>query len=112
VTEIAGDGVDAGLMQTYYEAWKDPNAYAVSHVGWGMNPGARWDAMAMYDKGQINGTELRAFAGNFLFSTGGNEFADRYTACHFDIPMRNCTVTLDNTVVVDEGRLMPPLIAA
>ena len=77
VVDIAGDGLDAELMRSYFAAWGDKDAYAVSHVGWGMNPGARWDAMTMYDKNDFNGTELRAFAGNFLYSTGANEVAGR-----------------------------------
>ena len=67
-TRIDGDGVDAELMRGYFAAWGDREAYAVSHVGWGMNPAARWDAMTFYDKRDFNGTELRAFAGNFLYS--------------------------------------------
>jgi len=106
VVAIEGDGLDAQLMRTYYEGWDDPNAYAVSHVGWGLNPGARWDALTMYDKGDINCTEMRAIAGSFLFSTGANEFADRFTNCHFDLPMRNCDVTIDGTTVVASGRLV------
>ena len=105
ITDIAGDGLDAELMSSYLEAWDDPDAYAVSHVGWGMNPAARWDALTMYDRSQLNGTELRAFAGNFLYSTGANETAGRHTLGHFDLPMRNCTITLDGTTVVDRGRL-------
>ena len=60
-----------------------------------MNLDARPEAMMMYDRQQINGTELRAFAGNFLYSTGANETAKRFTACHFDFPMRECTVELE-----------------
>jgi 2,5-dihydroxypyridine 5,6-dioxygenase len=80
VVDIAGHGLDAELMRSYFAAWGDRDAYAVSHAGWGMNPGARWDAMAMYDKNDFNGTELRAFAGNFLYSTGANEVAGRRNA--------------------------------
>ena len=105
ITDISGDGLDAELMSSYLEAWDDPDAYAVSHVGWGMNPAARWDALTMYDRTQLNGTELRAFAGNFLYSTGANEVAGRHTLGHFDLPMRNCTITLDGTTVVNRGRL-------
>lgn len=103
-----GGGIlgDAQLMRTYYEGWDDPNAYAVSYVGWGLNPGARWDSLTMYDKDGINGTETRAVAGSFLFSTGANEFADRFNSCHFDLPMRNCTVTIDDVTVIDGGRLV------
>jgi 2,5-dihydroxypyridine 5,6-dioxygenase len=61
--------------------------------------------MALLDKRDFNGTELRAFAGNFLYSTGANEVAGRYTLGHFDLPMRHCTVTLDAEVVVRDGQL-------
>lgn len=109
VVKIEGSGLDAQLLRSYYEGWNDPNAYTISHVGWGVNPGARWDALTMYDKGDVNGTELRAIAGSFLISTGANEFAGRYTGCHFDLPMRNCDVFVDDTQVIAAGTLLPPL---
>ena len=104
VTGIEGEGTDAELMRRYFAAWGDAQAYATSHVGWGLNERARYEALAMYDRGDTNGTEIRAFAGNFLFSTGANEFAKRFTLGHFDLPVRNCTITLDGAVVVDAGR--------
>jgi 2,5-dihydroxypyridine 5,6-dioxygenase len=106
IVGIEGDHVDADLMRGYLAAWGDPDAYAVSHVGWGLNRGARWDAMLFHDKADFNGTELRAFAGNFLYSTGANEVAGRHTAGHFDLPMRHCTVRLDGRTVVDQGELV------
>lgn len=106
ITAIEGEGVDARLMRDTLSAWGDPNAYAVSHVGWGLNPAARWDALTMMDKADTNGTELRAVAGNFLFSTGANEFAGRFTEGHFDLPMMGCTIALDGTPVVEYGRLL------
>ena len=81
-------------------------AYAVSHIGWGLNRRARWDAMHFYDKADFNGTELRAFAGNFLYSTGANEVAGRHTLGHFDLPLRGCTVSLDGVRVVEDGVLL------
>ncbi len=109
ITSIEGEGTDAELMRRYLAAFSPPggdrSAYAVSHVGWGMNHAARYEALAMYDQRDTNGTELRAFAGNFLFSTGANEFAGRFTEGHFDIPVRNCTITLDGTPVVVAGEL-------
>lgn len=109
VTDIGGRHLDAELMRSYFAAWGDRAAYAVSHVGWGMNPSARWDAMAFYDKNDFNGTELRAFAGNFLYSTGANEVAGRHTLGHFDLPLRGCTVALDDLVVVKQGVLQGEL---
>ena len=106
VTAIEGNGLDAELMRSYIAAWGDREAYAVSHVGYGLNPAARWDSMALYDKRDFNGTELRAFAGNFLYSTGANEVAGRHTLGHFDLPLRQCTVQLDGTPVIESGRLL------
>jgi 2,5-dihydroxypyridine 5,6-dioxygenase len=105
VTKIEGEGPDADMMRGYFAAWGDKNAYAVSHVGFGMNPAARYEALAMYDMRDTNGTELRALPGNFLFSTGANEFAGRHTAGHFDIPVMKTTITVDTTVVVKAGVL-------
>ena len=103
ITEIQGDGTDARLMKAYLEGFDDPLAYATSHVGWGLNPLARYEALTMYDKADLNGTELRALAGNFLYSTGANEFAGRFTEGHFDLPMMGCTIALDGTVMVRDG---------
>jgi 2,5-dihydroxypyridine 5,6-dioxygenase len=106
VTNIEGRSLDAELMRDYFAAWGDREAYAVSHVGWGMNTRARWDAIAMYDKRDVNGTEQRAFAGNFLYSTGANEVAGRHTLGHFDLPFRHCTIELDGKAVVKDGKLV------
>ena len=106
---IEGEGVDAELMRGYIAGWGERDAYAVSHVGWGMNRQARWDALAFYDKRDCNGTELRAFAGNFLYSTGANEVAGRHTLGHFDLPLRGCSIALDDQVVVRDGALQGEL---
>jgi 2,5-dihydroxypyridine 5,6-dioxygenase len=90
-------------MRRYLAGWGDREAYAVSHVGFGLNRRARYEALAMYDRRDTNGTELRAVAGNFLFSTGANEFAGRYTAGHFDLPVMKTTIEVDGLVVVREG---------
>ena len=104
VTRIEGEGADAEMMRSYLAAWGDREAYAVSHVGFGLNRKARYEALAMYDRRDTNGTELRAVAGNFLFSTGANEFAGRYTAGHFDIPVMRTTIAVDGTEVVARRR--------
>lgn len=106
VTSIRGDGADAKLMQAYLDGFGDPGAFATSHVGWGLNPAARWEALTTYDRAHINATELRAVAGNFLYSTGANEFADRFTAAHLDLPMMGCSISLDGTTVVENGVLV------
>lgn len=112
ITAIDGPGFDAELFASYLAAFGEREAYATSHVGWGMNTHARWDALPLTDKSQTNGTELRAFAGNFLYSTGANEVAGRFCRGHFDLPMRHCTVALDGRPVVVDGHLVPELSPA
>jgi 2,5-dihydroxypyridine 5,6-dioxygenase len=107
ITDIDGDGVDAQLFRSYLESFGDRASYATSHVGWGMNESARWETVELYDRRETWGTEARALAGNFLYSTGANEIAGRFTAGHFDLPMRHCTVTLDGVAVVERGALVP-----
>ncbi len=109
VTSIKGDGIDALHLREYMDAWGDKNAFGMSHVGWGMNPAAKWVSAAMYDKHDMQAVEFRAVAGSFLWSTGANQYAGRYTLGHFDLPMRNCTIALDGRVVVKEGVLQGEL---
>ncbi len=105
VVDVKGKGTDAALMREYFAGFGEREAYATSHVGWGLNQAARYEALTMYDRRDTNCTELRTLAGNFLYSTGANEFAGRFTRGHFDLPMMGCDITLDDTCVVDGGRL-------
>ena len=110
VTAIKGDGLDALQFRDYLEAWEDQNAYGLSHVGWGMNPRAKWVSGALYDKRDMQAVEFRAWAGNFLWSIGANQYADRFTEGHFDLPMRNCTISLDGKIIVEKGMLKGDLV--
>jgi acyl-CoA synthetase (AMP-forming)/AMP-acid ligase II len=65
--------------------------------------------MAFYDKRDCNGTELRAFAGNFLYSTGANEVAGRHTLGHFDLSMGVCTIRLDDRQCLTSDAVMQHL---
>jgi len=106
VTRIEG-GMDAQLLVDYMASFGDPEAYAISHIGWGLQPRARWSTLDLYDKEPTVAQDARAFAGNFLFSLGPNNEAggSRTTACHIDIPVRRCTIRLDNQEVVIRGRV-------
>ncbi len=112
VVEIEG-GLDAKLMRDWLDSHKsgpdvrDP--FAVSHLGWGLNPQALWYGMALNgDSPERSRAAARTFPGNFLFSTGPNSEGGgtRRTRGHYDVPMRDCSVILDNELVIDEGRLV------
>jgi len=112
ITRIDG-GIDAKLMRDWLEdgreGEKDRDPYAVSHLGWGMNPQALWYGIALHgDAPERHRAAARTFPGNFLFSTGPNTQGGgkRDTRGHYDVPMRDCTVELDGRVVIDQGRIV------
>lgn len=114
VVKIEG-GLDAKLMSDWLEDNKaspdDMDPYAVSHLGWGMNPQARWYGIALNgDAPERSRAAARVFPGNFLFSTGPNTQGGgkRATRGHYDVPMRDCTIALDGEVVVEAGRIVDP----
>ncbi|MBF6567857.1 MAG: hypothetical protein IVW54_03150 [Candidatus Binataceae bacterium] len=106
-------GLDAKLMNNWLEENRrfpeDMDGHAISHLGWGLNPQARWDSIALYgDDPERSRAASRAFAGNFLFSTGPNTQGggSRKTLGHYDVPMRECTVMLDDQKIIDRGKLV------
>ncbi|VWX61831.1 2,5-dihydroxypyridine 5,6-dioxygenase [Burkholderiales bacterium 8X] len=108
-------GLDATLMREWLNDGKvaeaDQDPFALSHLGWGLNPQCRWDAIALYgDAPERARAAARSFPGNFLFSTGPNTQGGgkRITRGHYDVPMRNCTIALDGKVVVQDGRVVDP----
>lgn len=117
VVDIEGDTLDAALMRSYMESYNDPRAYAVSHIGWGLNQKAKWHHLAttqsFVSPAAHGATELGvnalAFHGNVLFSLGPNAEVGgtNDTMCHIDMPMRNCSLYLDGEVIVDKGRVVP-----
>lgn len=114
VAAIEGGGLDAALLRNYMASFNDPKAYAVSHIGWGLNPRADWHHMAVADPQQGIGMDALSFYGNVLFSTGPNSElgGTNDTPCHIDMPLRDCTLTLDGVEVVKDGRIAMPEMQA
>jgi 2,5-dihydroxypyridine 5,6-dioxygenase len=106
-TKIEG-GVDADLLGEYMATFNDPQAYAISHIGWGLQPRAHWSTLGLYDREATLGMDARAFEGSFLFSLGPNNEGGgtRTTRCHIDIPLRRCDVFLDGEPVVRDGKVL------
>jgi 2,5-dihydroxypyridine 5,6-dioxygenase len=113
IRKITG-GVDAERFESYLHIFRDPEAFAISHIGWGLQDRAHWSALALYDRHESVGIDGRAFYGNFLFSTGPNTepAGSRNTACHIDIPLHRCSVYLDGEPMVLDGEVIPPEQAA
>jgi 2,5-dihydroxypyridine 5,6-dioxygenase len=104
IMDIRG-GLDAELVKSYMAAFDDPRGMGMSHVGWGMNPQASWHNMTPGAFPGGMGMEPRSYYGNVMFSTGPNNElgGPNDTACHLDIPMRGCSLFLDDEAIVIDG---------
>ena len=100
-------GLDATLVRDYIAGFRDPKAYAISHIGWGLNQLAQWSCHAVGTPGI--GMDGRAFYGNVLFSTGPNTElgGTNDTRCHLDLPMKGCTLELDDELILKDGEVIP-----
>ena len=103
ITDIKGED-DAERLREHMARFDDPRAFAVSHIGWGLNQNADW-SVAEPGIG-MNG---RVFHGSVLFSTGPDtEFGgDNDTACHMDLPLGNCDLFLDGEPIIEAGVILP-----
>jgi 2,5-dihydroxypyridine 5,6-dioxygenase len=105
IVDLSGE-LDAELMRDYMDQFKDPDGYAISHIGWGLNEKALWSGPSMDTRGI--GQEGRSFYGNVLFATGPNQElgGTNSSPCHLDIPLHGYSLFLDDRPVVQAGDIV------
>lgn len=111
IVEIQGDGVDAFLLRDWFASWNDPNAYVVSHIGWGFLDKALWTRMAekwaevggVMDAESYYGDVQIAFGNNIAYSLKGKNF----TPAHIDFDCRNASFWVDDELIVENGVIIP-----
>src|SRR5262249_38985260 len=108
ITKIEG-GFDATHLKHFMDSWNDPDAFAMAHIGWGLDETAQWNAISLADKDSAIGQNGRAFYGNILWSTGPNTDVGgkRDTPAHLDIVMKGGSLYLDNEPIVVNGDVVP-----
>jgi len=114
IRKIEGTGVDARIMDQFFKGHQtDPDdltPYAVSHLGWGLNPNSLLDQMILHTDGHRIASHTRAWPEAFLFSTGPDDQGggQNRTPAHLDLPMFNCSVAYDGTPVMVNGKIVDP----
>jgi 2,5-dihydroxypyridine 5,6-dioxygenase len=107
IKQIDG-GVDAVLLQDRLEQANDPEAYIISHIGWGTDHRARWSEIAQ--RGTEEGArEVRSTYGNIQIAFGANYRlgGKNKTMAHEDLILRRAKFELDGKTVVEDGRILP-----
>lgn len=105
ITDISG-GAQARMLAAFLDEGGDEWGRSMSHMGWGLMRTADWFATALYSKHELMGMDARAYAGNFLWSTGPHPVLQRESFAHVDVAMRGCTVSIDGVDVVLDGKLV------
>jgi 2,5-dihydroxypyridine 5,6-dioxygenase len=101
-------GVDAVLLEERLEQAKDPEAYIISHIGWGTDSRARWSEIAQ--RGTEEGArDVRSTYGNVQIAFGANYRlgGKNQTMAHEDLILRQATFELDGKIIVEDGRILP-----
>ena len=110
ITDIGGNGLDAELMRSFMAGYNDPRAYAISHIGWGLDTrraGTSW-APTRQPRTPRARTRAPSTATSCSRPAPNTEVGgDNDTLCHIDIPLKGCTLTLDNQTIVENGRVLP-----
>lgn len=106
IIDVRGEG-EGDMLRDYMASFNDPDAYAISHIGWGLDERAKWWG-AITDP-RVMGMEVRSYYGNVLFSTGpnGQLGGTNNSACHLDMPMLNCDLYLDDELIIRKGEIIP-----
>lgn len=108
IVNIEG-GFDAMHLKHFLDAWKDSDAFAMAHIGWGLDETALWNGISLINKETAIGQDGRAFYGNILWSTGPNTDVggSRDTPAHLDIVMKDASLYLDGEPMVLSGEVIP-----
>jgi 2,5-dihydroxypyridine 5,6-dioxygenase len=105
-------GVDAVLLQDHIEQANDPEAYIISHIGWGTDHRARWSEIAQ--RGTEEGArEVRSTYGNVQIAFGANYRlgGKNKTMAHEDLILRRAKFELDGKTIVNDGLIVPEEIS-
>lgn len=107
ITAVEG-GVDAILLREHLEQSGDPQAFIISHIGWGTDPRARWVEVAQ--RGTEEGArDARSTYGNVQIAFGANYAlgGKNTTLAHEDLILRRAAFHLDGEMIVDDGKIIP-----
>lgn len=104
IATVQGGG-DARLLEQLLRAGGDPEAGRISHVGWGGDPRASWNALQLYAGHGGGGADLRSYSGGVVIAFGSNVDMGgaNTTSFHMDLAFRGCSVALDDRQVLNAG---------
>ena len=108
ITAIEG-GRERHLLEELLRSG-DRAAHRISHVGWGCDRRADWNALERYRGLDGGGADVRSVRGGVVLAFGANsDMGGRnVTTVHIDLAFRNTSFSVDGEQIVDAGTLALP----
>ena len=107
IKEIKG-GASADYLRRYFEWYKDPEAYALAHIGWGAHDGAIWSPRGGRFADETFGYVIDRYNyyGSIPIAFGWT--LGKNTDSHIDINLLNHDLILDGEIICSKGKIIHP----
>lgn len=107
IAAVEGGG-HARQLERILRAHPEPDAGCISHVGWGGDPRADWNALSLYVGQDGGGVDLRSFCGGVVIAFGSNVDmgGTNTTTFHMDLAFRDMSVDIDGRPVLEAGEFV------
>lgn len=110
ITRMDGEGLDVVLLRDHFSRGQATDADRISHIGWGCDRRARYDALDRYAHYHTRGAEVRGVYGAVTVAFGSN--ADlggaNQAQLHLDVGMRGARFLLDDRPVLEREEFLIP----
>jgi 2,5-dihydroxypyridine 5,6-dioxygenase len=110
ITRMDGDGLDVVILRDHFARGQGTDADRISHIGWGCDRRARYDALDRYAHYHTRGAEVRSVYGAVTIAFGSN--ADlgglNRTQLHVDLGFRGARCALDDRPVLEREEFLVP----
>jgi 2,5-dihydroxypyridine 5,6-dioxygenase len=110
VIESIEGGVEAGMLEDLIERGGGGDARRLSHIGWGCDPRADWNAVDLYGREGGGGADVRSVDGTVVIAFGANNDlgGTSVSSVHVDLATRVASVEIDGETVLDHGTFTRP----
>jgi len=104
VIESIEGGIEAGMLEQLIERGGG-DARRLSHIGWGCDPRADWNAVDLYGRDGGGGADVRSVYGTVVIAFGANNDlgGTSVSSVHVDLATRIASVQVDSKTVLDGG---------
>ena len=112
VVAIEG-GLDADLIRAELESVGDDGAFRAGHMGWGVDPRARWtQPLVQTPDAGCGGADIESAFGTVQIELGSNDDiafgGTNRSRAHLGLCLRGASLSLDGQTVINEGGFVPP----